>query len=166
MERFMFKKHFTCLMIKTQEKKLFFTYKTNLPQIIEYVKNFKSEIYLVKAYDVEVLQLEELSLSLCNKFKNQAEVEHDVLEKIFPISIRKRVKILKDETKIREFISTKLKKGDIVSLQSLKKKYAKLNLTDSCLCSHLAKARKQLVLEGHTIKKVGPGKYQKPSLGS
>jgi hypothetical protein len=166
MERFMFKKHFTCLMIKTQEKKRFFTYKTNLKQIIEYVKNFKSEIYLVKAYNVEVLQLKELALSLCNKFEDQSSVEHEVLEKIFPISIRKRVKILKDATKIREFISTKLKKGDAVSLQLLKKKYAKLSLTDSCLCNHLAKARKQLCLEGHTIKKVGPGKYQKPSRGS
>jgi len=162
----MFKKHFTCLMIKTQEKKRFFTYKTNLKQIIEYVKNFKAEVYLVKACNVEVLQLQELALSLCNKFEDQSSVEHEVLEKIFPISIRKRVKILKDATKIREFISAKLLKGDAVSLQLLKKKYAKLNVTDSCLCNHLAKARKQLCLEGHIIKKVGPGKYQKPSLGS
>lgn len=162
----MFKKHFTCLMIKTQEKKRFFTYKTNLKPIIEYVKNFKAEIYLVKAYDVEVLQLKELATSLCNKFENQSDVKHDILEKVFPISLRKRVKILKDATRIREFISTKLKKGDAVSLQSLKKKYAKLNLTDSCLCNHLAKARKQLSIEGHVIKKVAPGKYQKPSRGS
>lgn len=162
----MHKKQFTCLMIKTQDKKIFFTYKTNLKQIIEYVKNFKAEIYLVKAYNVEVLQLKELSTALCDKFADQTGIEHKVVEKIFPISIRKRVKILKDATKIRSFIKEKLKKGDVVSLQFLKKKFSKLNLTDSCLCNHLAKARKELNTEGYAIKKVGPGKYQKPSLGS
>ena len=162
----MFKKHFTCLMIKTQEKKRFFTYKKNLKTLIEYVKNFKSEIYLVEAHNVEVLQLEDLAKSLCNKFENQSDVQHDIIEKIFPISIRKRVKILKDATKIKEFIFKKLKSGDAVSLQLLKKKYNKLDLTDSCLCNHLAKARKQLSVEGYVIKKIGPGEYQKPSQGS
>lgn len=162
----MHKKQFTCLMIKTQDKKKFFTYRTNIKQIIEYIKIFKAEIYLVKAHNVEVLQLKELATSLCNKFEDQSSVKHEVIEKIFPISIRKRVKILKDATKIRKFITEKLEKGDAISLQLLKKKFAKLNLTDSCLCNHLAKARKQLTVDGHVIKRVGPGKYQKPSRGS
>ena len=162
----MFKKHFTCLMIKTQDKKKFFTYRPNLKNIIEYVKNFKAEIYLVKARNVEVLQLKDLASCLCNKFDDQSAVKYEVVEKIFPISIRKRVKILKDATRIREFITEKLKKGDAVSLQLLKKRFKRFNLTDSCLCNHLAKARKALIEEGHPIIKIGPGEYQKPSRGS
>jgi len=162
----MLKKQFTCLMIKTQDKKVFFTYKTNLKQIVEYVKNFKAEIYLVKAYNVEVLQLKELASYLCNKFKDQSDTKHEVMEKLFPISIRNRVKILRDAAKIRKFASDKLKKGDVVSLQILKKRFNSLSLTDSCLCQHLAKARKELNEEGYDIIKVGPGEYQNPSLGS
>lgn len=162
----MFKKHFTCLMIKTQDKKKFFTYKTNLGQLVEYIKNFRSEVYLVKAKNVEVLQLKDLAEQLCSKTSDQSDVKHEILEKIYPISIRNRVKILKDATKIQSFITDKLLDGEIVSLQLLKKKFKRMELTDSCLCNHLAKARKELCKKGHTIKKVAPGEYQKPSRGS
>lgn len=162
----MYKKQFTCLMIKTQDKKIFFTYKTTLKQIIEYVKKFKAKIYLVKAYNVEVLQIKDLAIALCSKTSNQSHIKCEIIEKIFPISIRKRVKILKDATKIRDFITKKLKKGDTMSLQLLKKRFKMFDLTDSCLCNHLAKIRKDLNKQGHNIRKIGPGEYQKPSRGS
>jgi len=156
----MFKKQFNCIMIKTQDNKTFFTYKTNIKKIIEYVKNFDFELYLTKAFNVNVLDLDDLVKALCNKNEDHSKTEHKIIKRLYPTHITKRRRMIKNATTIRNFIANHFKSGKIVSLQLLKNQFQDCELSDSCLCNHISYIKKHLEKQGYRIKKVSPGKYK------
>lgn len=147
------------LLIKTKDKRQFLTFQKNLPFLIEFAKTFGAELHYVSPEkEQEVLELKLLTTAICDS-EYKSEVQCKKLEKVYPKTKKDRSKILSDACKIRAFVTKKLLEGKPVSLKDLKTKYKDLNLTDACLCNHLAAARKSLVQDGYSFKKTGAGSY-------
>lgn len=141
-----------CLMIHTNDRRKFFTHEENFPQLIEFSKTFKAEISLVQVEDVKILRLEELAPALCDANYRQ-KPQYKLLEVKLP-------KNISNAAKIRNYVKNKFLNKNPVSLKEIKKKFKKYNLTDSCLCNHIRKVKKELAEEGYKIYKVGPGAYK------
>jgi hypothetical protein len=147
-----------CLLVKTQDKRRFLVNEKNMPSIIEYVKTFHAEVYLVEVLNGKVINLlKNLAGAICNP-DYDTEMEINIIERIYPRS-RPRSSILKNAKKIREFIHSRLSNGKPVSLKDLKKRYKNCDITDACLCNHLSAVRKQLARSGKVIEKIGQGNY-------
>lgn len=150
-----------CLMIKTKDRRKFFTHEKNYVQLLEFSKLFKAEISVVAVKEAEVLDLEQLAPAMCDATYIQSQpVEMKILEIKLSQNRRDRQSILKNAQKITNFIKKKFLAGEIVSLRNLIKKYNKLNITSACLCNHIAVVRKKLEENGGKFIKVGGGKYQ------
>jgi Holliday junction resolvase len=148
-----------CLLITTKDQRKFLTYEKNLLSLVEFAKTFGAEIYLVVSEKGQkVFELKDLTAALCDQNYNM-EPKCEKLKRIYPKTKRSRKTILTEAAKIRNFIRSRFLAGKPVSLKELKKKYKKHNLTDACLCNHLAMARKALSREGYSFKKIGAGKY-------
>lgn len=150
-----------CLMIKTKDRRKFFTHEKNYVQLLEFSKLFKAEVSVVAVKEAEVLDLEQLAPAMCDATYIQSQpVEMKILEIKLPQNRRDRQSILKNAQKITNFIKKKFLAGEIVSLRNLIKKYSKLNITSACLCNHIAIVRKKLEENGGKFVKIGGGKYQ------
>jgi len=147
-----------CLMIKTKDQKQCFTHEKNLPQLIEFSKIFGAEISTVQIpSELELLELEELALALCEK-KTQ-KVEYTLLEiKLQPNCDRKT--ILSRAKNIQKYIEKSLLNGETVSLKKLSNKFKTKQLTIACLCNHFKIVRESLENQGRLFIKVGGGKYK------
>jgi hypothetical protein len=68
-------------MIKTKDRRKFFTHEKNYLPLIEFSKVFNAEISIIKAKDAEVLDLDELAPAICdaNYIQPQPE-EYDILK--------------------------------------------------------------------------------------
>ena len=146
-----------CLLIKTQDNRKFLTYEKHLPSIIEFAKTFSAEIYKVRAAG-KLMELKSLANAICDPQYDE-NPDHKKIEKLYPKSKKTREDILKDAAKISRFIRRRLLSGKALSLKELKNKYKNYNVTDACLCNHLAAVRKSLAREGHDFNKIGAGKY-------
>lgn len=150
-----------CLMIKTKDRRKFFTHEKNYIQLLEFSRLFKAEVSVVAVKEAEVLDLEQLAPAICDATYVQSQpVEMKILEVKLPQARRDRQNILKTAQKITNYIEKKFLSGDVVSLRNLIKKYNKLNVTSACLCNHIAIVRKRLETNGGKFVKVGGGKYQ------
>lgn len=149
-----------CLLIQTKDGKKFLTSEKHLPMLIEFAKTFCAEIHLVEANMKEkVLDLKPLTASLCNP-EYKAEPKYKAVERLYPKSKRTRKSILEDAKIIRRHIRDKMLAGQPVSLKDLKEAYKNHGLTDACLCNHLTAVRKDLVIAGQKVQKLGAGKYK------
>lgn len=147
----------TCLLVKTKDNRKFLTDKSNLSHLEEFANTFRPEILLVKTQDqAEILEIKELAPAFCDSTYD-SNPNYQVISKLFPK--RTRSVILKDASKIRQFIRSTLLTGNSLSLKSLKKRYSELGLTDACLCGHFADVRKELESTGKSFKKTGAGEY-------
>jgi hypothetical protein len=134
-----------CLMIHMKNLNLF-TYEKNLPQLIEFSKLFNAEISTVQTpNETVVLELEELVPALCEK-KNYKNKNCEVIK----INLKSKKKI---STSIQAYITKTLLKGNLLSIKDLKKKFEEV--TDTCLCNHFRKIRKELIEKGYKITKTG-----------
>ncbi len=151
-----------CLMIKTQDRREFFTHEKNLIQLVEFSKTFGAEISVVKVDDsaASILDLRDLVPQFCDQTCKPEKTAYEVLEIKLQGVKCKRQQMLKTANRIKNHITDEFLSGNIVSLRGLKRKFARHKLTDACLCQHLARAREELVEQGHAIEKVGGGKYQ------
>ncbi len=68
-----------CLMLKTPDERCFFTLKNNYPQLIEFARTYGAQISVVKASNVQVLELEDLAKSICNQ-EEQTKPEYEIVE--------------------------------------------------------------------------------------
>jgi ribosomal 50S subunit-associated protein YjgA (DUF615 family) len=127
----------------------------------EYVTTFGAEICLVEVdakLKPEILELKALAPALVDAtYTNTTKFK--VVERMLPKSKRARKDILQNAIRIQAYIKKKMLAGKSVSLKELKAKYAKLEFTDACLCNHLSQVRRQLLLEGRPVVKLGAGKY-------
>ncbi len=148
-----------CLLVKTKDDRNFLTHKDNLQSLVEFAKTFGAEIYMVEpSPNSKILELKPLISALCNS-QNKDNPEFDKPERLYPQSKRDRQTILEDAKLIRQFIHKRLISGQSVSLKELKDKYKEHDLSDACLCNHMAVIRKSLSKEGYNFRKVGAGKY-------
>ena len=133
-----------CLLIKTSDEKNFLVNKKNMKFIIEYVKTFNAELYLVEVIKGKIIsQLKNLASAICNpEHKNESSFR--IIEKIYPKS-RVKNNTTDNADKIRKHILEKFQTKQTVSLKDLKNKYKKLQVTDACLSNHLSMVRKQLL---------------------
>lgn len=147
-----------CLLLKTKDNRKFLVKEKHLPNLIEYAKTFGAEIWGAKADNYKGMELKALANAVC---KLDYEESHPFTrtDKLFPLPKKKRETILKDAATIRRFVKKRLLSGSPLSLKELKEKYKSCNVTDACLCNHLATVRRGLSKEGHEFKKVGAGKY-------
>jgi len=155
------KKNYKCLLVKTKDRRSFFTHEKNLPELVEFSKTFGAEISVVQVKEAEVLDLVGLGTAICDAvYAPKAQPDYEIIETKIPTRTKRRSRILKTSQKIREFIREKFYSGEVVSLQSLKKRFKRYRLTSACLCNHLRIVREELESEGHYVEKVGGGKYQ------
>jgi hypothetical protein len=149
-----------CLMIKTKDRRKFFTHEENYIQLLEFSKLFNAEISVVSVKEAEVLNLSQLAPAICDANYIQSQpVEYKILEVKVAQNRRTRKDILKTAKKIKSYIRQKFLAGELVSLQKLAKTFRKTKVTLACLCNHLTQVRTDLEQEGRTIRKVGGGKY-------
>ena len=151
-----------CLMIKTKDKRNFFTHEKNFPQLIEFSKTFKAEISLVKVEDPTIMELTQLAPAICDaNFAVPSVNKYEILEIKSPVAPKKRRdKILRVASQIKSYITNKFLKGDVVTLKDLRRKYKRYNLSVPCLSNHVARVKKELTERGKHIKRTGMGKYQ------
>ena len=129
-----------CLMLRTADKREFFTSICNLAQLIEFAKTYSAELLVVEATNVKLQNLPELvrSICLCNKTKH---VAYKIVEnKLFAL-----------ENPINTIRQELLDKKE-VSLVYLENKFN--TLSKSTLNNYFSRAKKQLVSEGKIIKKL------------
>jgi hypothetical protein len=149
-----------CLMIKTKDKRKFFTFEKNYVQLLEFSKMFNAEISIVKAKDVEVLDLPQLAPAICNaNYMQPPPSILQIIEVKLPQNKKSRDNILKTAKMIKDYITESFLDNKVISLKDLYKKYAGEGLTLACICNHLSKVRHELEEKGHRVEKLGGGKY-------
>ena len=148
-----------CLMIKTKDKRKFFTHKANLPQILEFSKLFRAEISTVQVNEAEVLDLAALAPAFCDANYEMPAAKYKILEVMYP-SKRNRKDFLKNSARIREFIRQRLDKSGEISLDELKGRFKDKGLTTACFCNHLRFMKAEVVETGKDLVKTGTGTYR------
>lgn len=148
------------LMVRTKDKRRFFTHQKNLPMLVEFAKTFNAELLVVKGDKIQALDLDKLAPAICDSTFD-TDVEFEIVSKVYPKAERQRqrTQLLTNAQSIKDYIRTNLTKQQPVSLKELKTKFQELNVTDSCLCHHLKVVREELQGKGMAVTKVGAGKY-------
>jgi hypothetical protein len=147
------------LLIKTKDNRKFLTHEKNLAALVEYAKTFGAEIEMVKVTkSTKILELKALTVALCDP-NYKSNHEYTIIETIYPKNKRDRQSILEEAKLIKTFIRNTLISGKQISLKDLKENFQKYELTDACLCNHLANVRKTMTKEGFTFKKISAGNY-------
>lgn len=150
----------TCLLLETKDNRTFFVNETHIKTLMEFCKTFKIEIYLVQPLEkIKILGLQKLASEFCDQ-RVSYEFEYKKIKKLFPEKRKSRKEILEESSKIQEFVQNQFLNGKSLSLKELKDKYEKWNLTDACLCQHMARVRKKLTKKGHEFEKIGAGVYR------
>ncbi len=137
----------TCVMIKTKDRRVFYTFKENLPDLNKFAKVFNANVSIVKVDQAEVLNLTELAQAFCSANPDQSKRDRNIL--------------LKNSKIINDHIENLFRNGQIVSLKQLVNNFQKIKVSTACICNHISKIRKRLQKEGLKIVKLGGGKYQR-----
>lgn len=155
------KRNCQCLLVKTKDRRNFFTHERNLPELIEFSKTFGAEISVVKVKEAEVLDLVKLGTAICDAtYYLPIKPDYEILETKISSKTKKRNKILKTSKKIRKFIRNLFLSGEVASLREVKCRFKRYQLTTACLCNHMRIVREELKQEGYQIENIGRGKYQ------
>lgn len=164
------KKEFDCLLLKTKDKRQFFTSQKNLSSLIEFKNFFHAEIRHVKIKKGEVLNLEELASAISNpEYSANFEYE-DQSERMLEVGsdpkllgqkgVSRKEKIRRAGI-IRNHIKKEFENGKTVVLSKLKSRYKRYELSSACFSSHISYVKKEMEKQGCKIKKIGGGKYVK-----
>ena len=145
------------LMLETKDQRRFFTHRKNLPMLIEFSNTFGADISIVKAKDVDVLELDKLVPAICDANFKQDPSNYQVVEK--KISHRKP-KEKGNASKIRKYIKDMFLSGELVQLHDVADHFKNCNLSLTCFCNHMSQTRRELQKEGHSFVKIGGGKYK------
>lgn len=154
----MAKKHL--LMIKTKDKRQFFTHQKNMPLLLEFAKTFNAELIIVSSNQVPVLELDKLALAICDS-NYIVEGDFKIISKIYPKQDdqKQRNELIENANIIKSYIRNKISKQKSISLKDLKKEFSHLKVTDSCFCHHIKVVREELKLKGVEVVKTGAGQY-------
>lgn len=144
-----------CLLIKTNDKRNFFTHERNFSQLIEFSKTFGAEISVVRLENPPILDLEDLVPAICDASYKAEFPNYEIVENKF-----NRKKIDGVGQQVHDFIKNKLIAGEIVSTFSIETKFQELNLGSPYLANHFCRVRKELTSEGFNVVKIGVGRYK------
>lgn len=161
------KKDHNCILLKTKDKRNFFTSEKNLNSLIEFSNFFNAEIKHVKIKKGEVLNLEELASAISNPdysadfdYEDQSsKAESD--PKMLDQKGTSRKEKIRRAAIIRNHIKKEFEKGKTVYLSKVKKRYERYELSSTCFSSHISTVKKEMEKLGFKIKKSGAGQYVK-----
>lgn len=148
-----------CLLIETKDKRKFFTYEKNFPQLIEFSKTFNAQMSIVQLDKGLILELEELAPAICNPEYQKSYSEYEVIEKKTKAT-NKRPNILNIAKSVSSFVFNEFQTKKSISLKTLKIKFKQYNLSDSALCNHIRRVKKQMESQGFKFIKIGAGEYE------
>ncbi len=153
-----------CLMIKTKDRRRFFTAEENYDRLVEFTKVFNAELSLVRVEEGEVLDIEALAPAICNaSYRPAVKPKYELVEVKIPQKARKLAKrgdLLGTAKKIKSYITAKFLAGDVVSLHDIQDHFRNDDLSISCLCNHVTRVRKELAVGGRRIAKLKAGEYR------
>lgn len=152
-------KNYRCLMVRTPEKRRYFTYEKNLAPLLEYSRMFQAEISVVRVKEAEVLELDQLVAALCDSHYQNPVITYRVLG-VKSKHRTPRVFSRQNASLVRDYIKETLLKGKDVSLRSLVGKYAELGLSDTSLSNQFKRVRDELGLLGHRLVRDHGGSYR------
>jgi hypothetical protein len=148
-----------CLLLKTPDRRSFFTEEKNFPVLVEFGRTFDAEISVVKTKEqVEVLDLDDLAKSICSQTEDK-QAEYDVLEVKLSAPVREtsenRESKLKKAKEVIDQIKTDLRSGKTISLADLESKFP--DVAKSSLTNYFTRARRELASQGNNIRREKPG---------
>jgi hypothetical protein len=147
-------------MLETKDKRRFLTSESNLNSLVEFSNVFNAELKHVNVIKGDILNLEDLASAISNpEYSSDFEVTEEIRK---PVEIKKtksRKEKIRVAAVIRNHIEEEFKKGKIVDLSKVKKKYERYKLTSACFSSHISTVRKKMEKIGFKIQKSGAGKY-------
>ena len=150
-----------CLMIKTKDRRKFFTHEKNFPQLIEFSKTFKAEISVVRVQEADILDLSALAPAICDANYATKKTNYELVEVKIPVLPKNsRPKILRTAARIKEYILARFLSGEAVSLKELKKRFKRHKLSTPTLCNHIARVKQELRQKGFHFTKIGAGAYR------
>ena len=149
----------TRILLKTKDGREFSTYTKNKSAAVAFAKKYKAEVYEVEMIDGASMELDKIAEAFCNP-EYQFQGSYKSPKRVFPTKSNSRTSMLKDAKVIREYIEKQMRNGKTLSLQDIKKKYAKKEVTDSCLSNHFSQVRKILSSEGAQIERIKKGVYK------
>ena len=142
-----------CLLLKTKDKREFLTEKSNYSLLLEFSKKFSLEVSVVKIEKATILELSELAAAFCDPNYSYEKTTYELIETKISQIKKPRNNVIKTSEKLDEYIKKEFLAGKIMSLKKLKRRFSRYELTDSCLCNHIRKIRKELEAEGYKINK-------------
>jgi hypothetical protein len=152
-----------CLMIRTKDRRRFFTPENNYDTLIEFSKVFNAEVSLVHVEEGEILDIDSLVPAICNaSYKPAVKPKYELVEVKIPQKSRKlsdRKNLLETASRIKSYVSETFLSGGVVALHDLQERFKDDNLSISCLCNHVARVRKELNKNGKKVIKVKAGHY-------
>jgi hypothetical protein len=153
-----------CIMIRTSDRRKFFTAEGNYDELVEFTKVFNAELSLVKVEEGEILDIASLVPAICNaSYRPAVKPKYELVEVKIPQKARKLAKrgeLLGTARRIKAYITGKFLAGEVVSLHELQDHFSKNNLSISCLCNHVTRVRKELAVGGQRVVKVRAGEYK------
>lgn len=154
-----------CLMIKTRDKRQFFTDEEHLPQLIEFSKVFGAEISIVKVAEEKIQPLEDLPGAICDaSYKDQSDYELVKIKiaefkTIAPEAPTKRKDILALAAQIKNYIVTELLSKGQVTFAQVEGKFSKYNLSKPTISNHIRRIKEEMALDGYEVAREKRGVY-------
>ena len=152
-----------CLMIRTKDRRKFFTPEDNYDELVEFSRVFNAEVSLVPVQEGEVLDIDSLVPAICNaSYRPSVRPKYELVEVKIPQKARKlakRAELLGTARKIKAYITDTFLSGGVVSLHELEDKFRGEELSISCLCNHVTRVRKELAKQGKKVVKIRAGEY-------
>jgi hypothetical protein len=150
-----------CLLLKTPDQRCFFTDEKNYPTLIEFGKTFGAEISIVNTKElVEIQDLSDLAKSICSETKIEYPA-YEVVETKLPAVVNptteNRNSKLKQAKEVIDFIRAELLAGNLVSLSMLETRFT--NISKSSLSNYFSRAKRELLSQGHDVKREKPGQW-------
>jgi hypothetical protein len=152
------RKNYRCLMIKTPEKRKYFTHEKNFAPLIEYSRMFQAELSVVRVREAEILDLPDLIPALCDTNYQPVTSNYRVLgvkiqNKPNRHSTRQNAQL------VRDYILDNLLKGRPMSLRCLCTRFGDLGLSSTSLANQFRRVRDDLNYKGYDLGRDSGGVY-------
>jgi len=174
------KKSALVLLLENDKAERFFTKKSNLGILLEFIRTFKLKACLVRAENVTLLELPDLSKRISEN-NPQNDVQYSIVKQVYPPTdtpqiVTAMVKsiptmesaLLKEadqdvskkelRQEIREYIENMFNNYEVVAIGKIQIKYP--TIKKSTIYNNLHFVRKKLEFQGAKIRKVSVGMYQ------
>lgn len=154
-----------CLMIETTDKRKFFAKENYYQNLVEFSKTFNAKISIVKLQNGKPFELDELAKAFCDptvgskEWNEKKNLKYELIEEKSN-SKRSRSSILEATSQIRLYLEEKFIAKQAVSLDDLKTKFKKYNLTEAALRNHFRKMKYEYEQKGFRFEKVKVGTYK------